>query len=373
MSQDNESFDPDAYKQALNKEDSLPSAPPPPLSQNTNLNRAHLTETDDDSDIYQGKSQPAPIKRPEYISTHFATTYPVPEPNTYQRILENCGSFFGIWGTFCFCCSNPYKEVQEGEVGLIQTFGKLSKCCEPGLNYVNTWSEKLIRVNIKTIINEIPAQSCFTRDNVSVTITSVVYYNIIDPQKAIFSISNIHDAIVERTQTTLRDVIGNRVLQDVVEKREEIADSIEQIISKTAFDWGVNVESILIKDLQLPSSVQSSLSKAAEARRVGEAKIINAKAEVESAKQMRKASDILSSPAALQIRYLDALQNMSKNPGTRVIFMPSSDTIEKIVHNPSGGHHQTQSLNKIPENNTGNGLNTKDITNNLALQEALRE
>lgn len=338
MSQDNDSFDADTYKKTLNQE---------PV----------------DEPVLK---EPQPATRPEYISRNFARTYPVPEPNTYQSILESCGSFFGVWGTFCCLCSNPYKEVQEGEVGLVQTFGKLSKCCEPGLNYVNTWSEKLIRVNIKTNIREIPAQSCFTRDNVSVTITSVVYYNIVDPQRAIFSIDNIHEAIVERTQTTLRDVIGNRILQDVVEKREEIAESIEQIIAKTAFDWGVNVESILIKDLQLPPSVQSSLSKAAEARRVGEAKIINAKAEVESARQMRKASDILSSPAALQIRYLDALQNMSKNPGTRVIFMPSSDAIEKIVHNQANSGTSVP-LELISENSTGN------ITRTLALQEALND
>lgn len=218
------------------------------------------------------------------------------------------GKLFGGCGVFCCLCSNPYKEVQQGEVGLVQTFGALSRTVEPGLSYVNTWSEKLTRVSIKINIADIPAQRCFTRDNVSVVITSVVYYNIIDPQKAIYSISDIHAAIVERTQTTLRDVIGNRVLQDVVEKREEIADAIESIISKTAFDWGVNIESILIKDLNLPDKVQASLSMAAEAKRIGEGKIINAKAEVESAKLMRKAADILASKPAMQIRYLDAMQ-----------------------------------------------------------------
>ncbi|EGW33815.1 uncharacterized protein SPAPADRAFT_59177 [Spathaspora passalidarum NRRL Y-27907] len=232
---------------------------------------------------------------------------------------------------FCFLCENPYREVDQGEVGLVQTFGRLTRTVEPGLSYVNTWSEKLTRVSIKINIREIPAQKCFTKDNVSVIITSVVYYNIIDPQKAIYSIADIHSAIVERTQTTLRDVIGGRTLQDVVEKREEIAESIEQIIAKTAFDWGVNIESILIKDLTLPDKVQSSLSMAAEAKRIGEGKIINAKAEVESAKLMRKAADILASKPAMQIRYLDALQNMAKSPGTRVIFMPSAQEVERMA------------------------------------------
>lgn len=306
--------------------------------------------------------------KPEMVAKNFAKTYPIPPPNGYQKFIATLGKTFGLCGMFCFCCTNPYQTVNQGEVGLVQTFGALSRTVEPGLSYVNTWSEKLFRVNIKINTKELPPQSCFTRDNLSVSITSVVYYNIIDPQKAIFSISDIHSAIMERTQNTMRDVVGSRVLQDVVEKREEIAESIAEIISKTAFTWGVHIESILIKDLTLPATVRDSFAKAAEAKRIGEAKIINAKAEVESAKQMRKASDILSSPAALQIRYLEALQNMSRNPGTRVIFMPSADAIEKIVH-LQGAH---QGMSSIPEQITPDNTG-RQIIDTVLMQEALRE
>ncbi|CAH6719532.1 hypothetical protein CLIB1444_02S10704 [[Candida] jaroonii] len=318
-------------------------------------------------DKYTVNKEPEHVK-PEMVVKNFARTYPTPEANTYQGLISGCGSFWGMWGTFCCLCSNPYKTVQQGEVGLIQTFGALSRTVEPGLAYVNTWSEKLYKVSIKVNIRDIPAQSCFTRDNVSVIITSVVYYNIIDPQKAIYSITNIHDAIVERTQTTLRDVIGNRTLQDVVEKREEIADSISHIISKTAFDWGVNIESILIKDLQLPDKVKASLSMAAEAKRIGEGKIINAKAEVESAKLMRKAADILASKPAMQIRYLDAMQNMAKSPGSRVIFMPSAQEIERMAGSniEGNGYHEELSPH-------GTGMDPKSIANDIALQEAMKE
>lgn len=343
------SFEPDVYKQTINKE---PSAP------------EHI--------------------KPEMVIKNFAKSYPTPEPNAYQNFISTMGKTFGTCGIFCFLCSNPYKEVRQGEVGLVQTFGALSRTVEPGLSYVNTWSEKLTKVSVKINIRDIPAQSCFTKDNVSVIITSVVYYNIIDPQKAIYSITDIHEAIVERTQTTLRDVIGNRVLQDVVEKREEIAESIENVIAKTAFDWGVNIESILIKDLQLPDKVQASLSMAAEAKRIGEGKIINAKAEVESAKLMRKAADILASKPAMQIRYLDAMQNMAKSPGSRVIFMPSAQEIEKMAgsnivgENPSGltgnrtGPDTEEDPNWTANNNTGGGLgDNKTVTNTIALQEAM--
>lgn len=336
----------------------------------------HPVETPDSLITKQPQATHAPN-----ISRSFAQTFNVPEPNTYQNVITSMGGWFGSCGVFCCLCSNPYKEVQQGEVGLVTTFGALSRILDPGLSYVNTWSEKLHVVGVKINIREVPAQTCFTKDNVSVTITSVVYYNIIDPSKAVYSISNIHEAIAERTQTTLRDVIGGRVLQDVLEKREEIAESIENVIAKTAFLWGVHIESILIKDLQLPTSVQSSLSKAAESRRIGEAKIINARAEVESARQMRKASDILSSPAALQIRYLDALQNMSKNAGTRVIFMPSSDALERIVNanvNPNAVEANRTDLSLQPileEQHTSSSLfdDTSRIAENVAMQEALRD
>lgn len=307
--------------------------------------------------------------KPGMVLKNFARTYPTPPPDSYQRFISGMGRIFGCAGIFCCLCENPYKTVNQGEVGLVQRFGALERTVEPGTLYVNTWCELLIRVNIKVNTRELPPQLCFTRDNLAVAVTSVVYYNIIDPQKAIFSISDIHSAIVERTQNTMRDVIGSRVLQDVVEKREEIAELIADIISKTAFEWGVHIELILIKDLTLPRLVQDSFAKAAEAKRIGEAKIINAKAEVESAKQMRKASDILLSPAALQIRYLDALQNMSRNPGTRVIFMPSADLIERIVHlQPGRGDRMMETVmaqeglvTEPPEPSGGNGHGDHEV------------
>jgi len=340
----------------------------------------HSTESFE-PDSYKQNIKTQPTIRPEMVVKDFARTYDIPAPNTYQNFVSSAGKLFGSCGIFCFLCSNPYKEVEQGEVGLVQTFGALSRTVEPGLSYVNTWSEKLTRVSIKINIREIPAQKCFTRDNISVIITSVVYYNIIDPQRAIYSIANIHDAIIERTQTTLRDVIGGRTLQEVVEKREEIAESIEHVIAKTAFDWGVNIESILIKDLTLPDKVQSSLSMAAEAKRIGEGKIINAKAEVESAKLMRKAADILASKPAMQIRYLDALQNMAKAPGTRVIFMPSSQEVERLATSnvgdiPKGPSGKDKPFDLDEDNDwAGHDVgisNEKHIRDTVALQEALK-
>ena len=146
-----------------------------------------------------------------------------------------------------------------------------------------------------------------TKDNVSLNLTSVIYYHIISPHKAAFGISNIRTALIERTQTTLRHVLGARILQDVIERREEIAQSIGEIMDEVASGWGVRVESMLIKDLVFSQDLQDSLSMAAQSKRIGESKVIAARAEVESAKLMRQAADILSSAPAMQIRYLEAV------------------------------------------------------------------
>jgi hypothetical protein len=183
--------------------------------------------------------------------------------------------------------------VNQGNVGLVTKFGRFARAVDPGLVYINPLSEKLLQVDVKIQIVEVPKQVCMTKDNVSLQLTSVIYYRITSPHKAAFSISNIRQALVERTQTTLRHVVGARVLQDVIERREEIAQSIREIIEETSAGWGVEVESMLIKDLIFNQDLQDSLSMAAQSKRTGEAKVIAARAEVESAKLMRQGETIL--------------------------------------------------------------------------------
>jgi regulator of protease activity HflC (stomatin/prohibitin superfamily) len=151
-------------------------------------------------------------------------------------------------------------------------------------------------------IAEVPRQVCMTKDNVSLFLTSVIYYRITSPHRAAFGINNVRQALVERTQTTLRHVVGSRILQDVVERREEITQDIRNIVERIVEGWGIEVESMLIKDMIFSEELQESLSMAAQSKRTGEAKVITARAEVESAKLMRQAADILSSAPAMQIR-----------------------------------------------------------------------
>lgn len=193
-----------------------------------------------------------------------------------------------------------------------------------------------------------------TKDNVTLNLTSVIYYHITSPHKAAFGISNVRQALIERTQTTLRHVVGARVLQDVIERREEVAQSIGEIIEDVAMGWGVQVESMLIKDIIFSNDLQDSLSMAAQSKRIGESKVIAARAEVESAKLMRQAADILSSAPAMQIRYLEAMQAMAKTANSKVIFLPATNqTIpEGVMKSVTDGPSSSQS-----KQNTGNQFN----------------
>jgi regulator of protease activity HflC (stomatin/prohibitin superfamily) len=194
---------------------------------------------------------------------------------------------------------------------------------------INVLSEEITTVDVKIQIVEVPRQVCMTKDNVTLNLTSVIYYQVVSPHKVAFGITNVRQALIERTQTTLRHVIGARVLQDVIERREEIAQSTSEIIEEVAAGWGVKVESMLIKDIIFSNDLQDSLSMAAQSKRIGESKIIAARAEVESAKLMRQAADILSSAPAMQIRYLEAMQAMAKTANSKVIFLPSAPNVSQ--------------------------------------------
>jgi len=252
----------------------------------------------------------------------------------YGGMINALGAIIGTCGAVpcCIICPNPYRPVDQGNVGLVTRFGRFARAVDPGLVKVNPLSEKLIQVDVKIQIVEVPRQVCMTKDNVSLFLTSVIYYRITSPHKAAFGISSIRQALIERTQTTLRHVIGARILQDVIERREEIAQDIRGIVEDVAGHWGVEVESMLIKDIIFSEELQESLSMAAQSKRTGEAKVIAARAEVESAKLMRQAADILSSAPAMQIRYLEAMQQMAKTANSKVIFLPATNqTVQEQI------------------------------------------
>jgi len=235
------------------------------------------------------------------------------------------GQFLGCLGMIpCCCCRSPYKRVQQGNVGLVSEFGRFTRMVEPGLTYVNPLTETMVAVNMRMRVQALPVQTIFTRDNVSAQVDSVLYWRVADAPTSVYSIEGVERALVERALTTMREICSIRDLQDILNHREVMAEEIKHLIEGTAQSWGIEIESILIKDILLSPELKENLSAAAVAKRQGASKVISAQAEVEAARLMREASDILASPAAMQFRYLDTLQKMSQHANSRVIFMPTS-------------------------------------------------
>ncbi|VDC04116.1 unnamed protein product [Peniophora sp. CBMAI 1063] len=258
----------------------------------------------------------------------------------YGSLLQVLGSCVGFCGAIP-CCPfpNPFKEVKQGSVGLVSRFGQFYRSVDPGLVQVNVCTESLRIVDVKIQISSIGRQTVITRDNVNVDIDSVIYYQIVNPYRAAFGISDLRQALIERAQTTLRHVVGARAVQSVVTEREAIAFEIAEIVGDVADKWGVAIEGILIKDIVFSADVAASLSSAAQQKRIGESKVIAARAEVDAARLMRQAADILASPAAMQIRQLEALQAMAKTAGSKVVFVPmqlQSDVIGQVAANGAG-------------------------------------
>ncbi|RHZ88510.1 hypothetical protein Glove_22g70 [Diversispora epigaea] len=261
----------------------------------------------------------------QQMQASYAKTYPLGDSphGFYGGMMSFFGILCGTLGSIpCCCFPNPYRSVDQGYVGLVSRFGQFYKSVDPGLVKINVFTEKLHKIDIKIQVTDIPRQAIMTKDNVFVYIDSIIFWHVINPYQATYGITDVRKALVERAQTTLRHILGTRVLQDCIENREAIAFEIKEIIDEPAHAWGVKIESVLIKDIQFSADLQSSLSSAAQQKRIGESKVIAAQAEVDSAKLMRQAAELLNSPAAMQIRYLETMAAMSKSSGTKVIFMP---------------------------------------------------
>ncbi|CAL1700096.1 unnamed protein product [Somion occarium] len=306
----------------------------------------HVT---DDRPTTQG---PSVIKRSNGDTTHVIKVQPLKrsemQPSyaqdlgtgevthgVYGSLLQVLGSCVGFLGAVPCCpCPNPFRNVQQGSVGLVSRFGQFYKSVDPGL-----------------------VQKVITRDNVDVDIDSVIYFQITNPYRAAFGISDLRQALIERAQTTLRHVVGARAVQSVVTEREAIAFEIAEIVGDVADKWGVAIEGILIKDIIFSPEVSASLSSAAQQKRIGESKVIAARAEVDAARLMRQAADILASPAAMQIRQLEALQTMAKTANSKVVFVPmqlQSDVVSQMAAAPSG--YQGEASGSGLREETGEGL-----------------
>lgn len=260
------------------------------------------------------------VNHPE-IEFENSDEYQEPVFASVMRAFGCCMGYFCL-PISCGCCCRPYQNVEKGYVGVIQEFGRVKREVKDGMYYVNPVTEQLQQVNVKIQVVDLDNKSMVTSDLIPVNIDSVVAYKITKVDDALFKVDNIRNSIIELSYTTLRNVIGSKTLKNLLSNRIEIAEAVKEIVDENVHKWGVAVEFIQIKDINVPKDTMTSLSSAATSEREGEAKIISARAEVESAKLMREASDILNTEAAMQIRYLETMQKIGSSNNSKIVFMP---------------------------------------------------
>ncbi|HLD24837.1 MAG TPA: slipin family protein [Patescibacteria group bacterium] len=213
------------------------------------------------------------------------------------------------------------KQVNEYERGVQFTFGKFTGVLEPGWRIVLPIFQTWQKVDIRTKVVEEPDQEAITKDNVSTKITAVIYYKIVDAQKTILEVENFYWAVSQLAQTTMRNVIGEVTLDQLLTQRHELAIKIRDIVEKSAGQWGLDVSSVELKDIKLPESMVRTMAKQAEAEREKRATIINSEGEVIASKNLALAAKTMSGvPGALHLRTLNSINDISSDQSNTVVF-----------------------------------------------------
>jgi regulator of protease activity HflC (stomatin/prohibitin superfamily) len=222
--------------------------------------------------------------------------------------------------------------VQEYERGVIFRLGRLIGAKGPGLILLIPVIDRMVKIELRTVTLDIPTQEAITHDNVTVRVTAVAYYRVIDPQKAVVQVEDFRRATWQIAQTTLRSVIGEASLDELLAQREHINDKLAQIIDVQTEPWGVKVSVVEVKDVELPDTMQRAMARQAEAEREKRAKIIHAEGEFQAAQQLKEAAATMSSePTAMQLRYLQTLTEIATEKNSTVIFPVPIDIISTFA------------------------------------------
>ncbi len=211
--------------------------------------------------------------------------------------------------------------LAEYERGVVFRLGRFHKVKGPGLILLIPFIDRMIKVSLRVVTLDVPPQDVITRDNISVKVNAVAYFRVFDPQKAIIEVENYLYATSQISQTTLRSVLGEYELDDLLTKREMINQRLQKIIDQQTDPWGIKVTMVEIKHVDIPEEMKRAIARQAEAERERRAKIIHADGELQAATKLREAAEILSqTPAALQLRYLGTLTEIAAEKNSTIIF-----------------------------------------------------
>lgn len=228
--------------------------------------------------------------------------------------------------------SNAIKILREYERGVVFRLGRLIAAKGPGLILLIPVIDKLVRVSLRTIVLDVPPQDVITQDNVSIKVNAVVYFRVIDPRNAIVQVENFLAATSQISQTTLRSVLGQSELDDLLSQREKINHKLQQIIDANTEPWGVKVTNVEVKQIDLPQEMQRAMAKQAEAERERRSKVISAEGEFQASQRLADAAKILSDqPSALTLRYLQTLREIATEKNSTTIFPVPIDLLRPFL------------------------------------------
>jgi regulator of protease activity HflC (stomatin/prohibitin superfamily) len=254
-----------------------------------------------------------------------------------MELFETLAMFTPLWIALGVLIVASIKEVKEYERGVKFTFGKFSKVASPGWRIILPVFQRLVKIDLRVKAVDVPDQEAITEDNVSVTINAVIYYKVADASKAVLEVENFYYAISQLAQTTMRNAVGEVDLDTLLQKREQIAETIQKIVDAATDPWGIKVEAVELKDVVLSQDLKRTMAKVAEAERERRAVIIKAEGEVQASDNLSKAAKTLSeSPGALHLRTLQSVNDLSSDQSNTTIWMMPLEilrAVEKIGDN----------------------------------------
>lgn len=227
---------------------------------------------------------------------------------------------------------NTIKILKEYERAVVFTLGRFSSVKGPGIIILVPFIQTMTKVDLRVVVMDVPTQDVISRDNVSVKVNAVIYFRIIDPEKAVIRVANVYEATSQLSQTTLRSVLGQHELDDMLAEREKLNTDIQGLLDQRTDNWGIKVANVEIKHVDLDESMIRAIAQQAEAERSRRAKIINAEGEKQAATQLAEAARMLASEEqALQLRYLQTLKDIAGESTNTIVFPLPLDLIEPLL------------------------------------------
>jgi len=222
--------------------------------------------------------------------------------------------------------------LPEYERGVLFRLGRYAGTRGPGLFFIIPGVDKLIRVSLRTVVMDVPPQDVITHDNVTVKVSAVIYFRVMEPEKAIIDVENFLYATSQLSQTTLRSVLGQVELDELLANREKINRELQEILDRHAGPWGVKVSNVEVKNIDLPQEMMRAIAKQAEAERERRAKIIHAEGELQASEKLAKAAAVLSQqPMSLQLRFLQTLTEIGAEKNSTIVFPVPIDIIKMFL------------------------------------------